>query len=93
MLVAAGRYEDHGSDPDGLLMDIKMPVMNGSEATARLRGNLPATRIIITATNDTPAVRQACRDSGADGLIAKENLCKELPALLEQIFACKKSGI
>ena len=77
--------------PDLVLIDVQMPVMNGIEAAARLRQDLPGTRIIMVTVHDTPGVRQACLESGADGFIAKEHLDDELPALLEQIFTCDRS--
>jgi two-component system, NarL family, nitrate/nitrite response regulator NarL len=79
--------------PDLVLIDVQMPVMNGIDATAQLRQDLPATRIIMVTVHDTPEVRQACRESGADGFIAKEDLDRELPPLLEQIFACNESRV
>ena len=77
--------------PDLVLLDVQMPVMNGIEAAAQLRRDLPATRIVMVTVHDSPEVRQACRESGANGFIAKEHLDKELPTLIEQIFACDES--
>jgi DNA-binding NarL/FixJ family response regulator len=77
--------------PDLVIIDVQMPRMNGIDAAAQLRRDLPATRIIMVTVHDSPEVRQACRESGADGFIAKEHLDEELPALIEQIFAFDKS--
>ena len=79
--------------PDLVLLDVQMPVMNGIEAAAQLRRDLPATRIVMVTVHDSPEVRQASRESGADGFTAKEHLDEELPALLEQIFACDESRV
>jgi len=81
-----GLASAHALHPDLVLVDVQMPVMNGVEAARRLRQDLPATRIIMVTVHDSPEVRQACRESGADGFIAKEHLDEELPALLEQLF-------
>lgn len=86
-----GLASAHALHPDLVLIDVQMPVMNGIEAATRLRQELPASRIIMVTVHDSPEVRHACRESGADGFIAKEHLAEELPALLEQIFACEKS--
>ncbi len=88
-----GLVSAHALHPDLVLMDVQMPVMNGIEAAARLRQELPSTRIIMVTVHDGPDVRQACRESGADGFIAKEHLDEELPALLEHIFSCDKSRV
>ncbi len=88
-----GLASAHALHPDLVLMDVQMPVMNGIEAALRLRQDLPATLIIMVTVHDTPEVRQACCESGADGFIAKEHLDEELPALLEEIFTCDKSRV
>ncbi len=86
-----GLASAHGLRPDLVLIDVQMPVMNGIEAAARLRHDLPDTRIIMVTVHDSPEVRQACRESGADGFIAKERLDEELPGLIEHIFTCNES--
>lgn len=81
-----GLASAHALHPDMVLLDVQMPVMNGIDAAARLRQDLPAARIIMVTVHDSPEVRQACREAGADGFIAKEHLDEELPALLEAYF-------
>ncbi len=88
-----GLASAHALHPDLVLMDVQMPVMNGIEAALRLRQDLPATLIIMVTVHDTPEVRHACREAGADGFVAKEHLDEELPALLEEIFTCDKSRV
>lgn len=59
--------------PDVILMDIRMPIMNGIEAIEALRSN-PATEQIpifmLTAYTDAKT-RDACEQAGADGFFAK----------------------
>lgn len=88
-----GLASAHALHPDLVLLDVQMPMMNGIDAAARLRQDLPAARIIMVTAHDSPEVRQACRDAGADEFIAKERLDQELPALLEQIFTCYQSRV
>ncbi len=76
----------HALHPDLVLIDVQMPVMNGIEAAQRLRQDLPDTRLIMVTVHDTPEVRRACRESGADGFVPKECLHEELPALLEHVL-------
>jgi CheY-like chemotaxis protein len=72
--------------PDVILMDIRMPVMNGIEATEALRRN-PATEqipvFILTAYTDAKT-RDACEQAGASGFFAK-------PLDIEKIDATIKS--
>ena len=88
-----GLASAHALHPNLALVDVQMPVMNGIAAAAQLRQDLPETRIIMVTAHDSPEVRQACRESGADGFIAKEHLDEEFPALLEHIFACDQSRV
>jgi DNA-binding NarL/FixJ family response regulator len=54
-------------------MDLKMPLMNGIEATRQIREKLPATQVIILTTYDTDDwVFEGLR-AGAQGYLLKES--------------------
>ena len=72
--------------PDLVLMDLSMPIMNGLEATQLLRQKIPATRIVIVTSHDSPEFRRTCRVAGAHGFITKNRLHAELPDLINQLF-------
>ena len=66
---------------DVVLMDIRMPEMNGLEATRLIRQQLPADqqpRVYALTAGIGPDERQACYDVGMDGFVAK-------PVVLEQL--------
>jgi len=57
-----------------ILMDCQMPVMNGYEATRRIRklnANYSRTPIVAWTANVTPSERQRCIDCGMDDFLAK----------------------
>jgi DNA-binding NarL/FixJ family response regulator len=57
--------------PDITIMDIRMPVMDGIEATAAIRAHDPNAHILILTTyEDTQAIRRAL-DAGARGCLLK----------------------
>jgi signal transduction histidine kinase/CheY-like chemotaxis protein len=71
------------SRPDIILMDLKMPVMDGLEAIGRLRGR-PATAdipVIVVTANPSHDAEAAALSAGANRLLAK-------PVDLDQLNAC-----
>lgn len=63
-----------GRDPFAMvLMDLRMPKMDGLEATRLIRGQCPAARLPILAisANSSKKDRQACEEAGMQGHIAK----------------------
>jgi DNA-binding NarL/FixJ family response regulator len=66
--------------PDVILMDVRMPVMDGLEATRRITDNeaLAATRVIILTTFDLDEVVHEALRAGASGFLLKDTLPTEL---------------
>jgi NarL family two-component system response regulator LiaR len=75
--------------PDVVLMDLKMPVMNGVHATERLRARQPATRVLVLTTYaDDAWVFDAVR-AGASGYLLKDTRRDDLLAAIKGTAAGK----
>ena len=66
------------SGPDVVLMDIAMPVLNGTEATRVIRERRPQTRVIMLSAYTDPVHVYRALQAGAAGYIAKKSVAKEV---------------
>ena len=65
--------------PDLVLLDLSMPLMNGTEAGRRLKEILPKTKIILlTASEDATRPVVEALDSWASGFLLKKDAAEEL---------------
>jgi two-component system response regulator NreC len=68
--------------PDVVVMDIGMPGVSGIDATARIRRELPSTKVLILSMHDDQGyLRQALR-AGASGYVLKKAADTELLAAI-----------
>jgi CheY-like chemotaxis protein len=58
-------------DIDLVLMDIKMPLMNGMEATAKIKEKHPELPVIALTANAFDSDRQAALEAGCDDFLSK----------------------
>jgi DNA-binding NarL/FixJ family response regulator len=77
------------AEPDVVLMDLKMPVMNGVQATRRIREQHPEVRILVLTTYDADEwVFDAIR-GGASGYLLKDTPRERLIEAIEDTAAGK----
>jgi DNA-binding NarL/FixJ family response regulator len=58
--------------PDVVLMDLRMPGLDGASATARIMAELPASRVLVLTTYDTDADILRAVEAGATGYLLKD---------------------
>jgi DNA-binding NarL/FixJ family response regulator len=64
--------------PDVVLMDIRMPVMSGIEATERILDWLPDARVLILTAHGSEEEIEAAFAAGAVGCLTKDDLGRRL---------------
>ena len=74
--------------PDLILMDIQMPVMDGYEATRRIKANpdLKAIPIVAVTSYALSGDEQKTRDAGCDAYIAKPYSPRQMLAKVREIL-------
>jgi len=81
-LLAAAKKEN----PDVILLDISMPLLNGVEAARQLQTIVPATKLIfVTVHSDSPYVVEAFR-AGASGYVLKRSAASELVDAVHEVL-------
>jgi DNA-binding NarL/FixJ family response regulator len=64
--------------PDVVLMDLRMPRVDGAAATARIVADVPGTRVLVLTTYDTDADIVRAVEAGATGYLLKDTPRREL---------------
>jgi DNA-binding NarL/FixJ family response regulator len=75
-----------GTRPDVLLMDVRMPGLDGIRATERILGSGKApTRVIVLTTFDVDEYVYDAMRSGASGFLLKDQPAEDLLAAIRQV--------
>ena len=80
-------YMAQSRTPDVILMDIWMPVMDGFEATLRIKICEPDIKIMVITSDENGQCRDRALSAGADGYFLKREMATDLiPALREILY-------
>jgi DNA-binding NarL/FixJ family response regulator len=69
--------------PDVVLMDLRMPVMDGLEATRLIKARATPPVVIVISLDDSPGDQFAARAAGADAFLSKTRIGTELLGLID----------
>ena len=77
-------------DPyDIVLMDLKMPVMSGDEATREIKKLFPRLPVIATTAYATPEEKESALDAGCDNYITKPIKKEDIMKIIDQYVSDK----
>jgi DNA-binding NarL/FixJ family response regulator len=74
-------------DPDAVVLDLHMPLLDGVSATARLRRDHPSLCLIALTGDEAPGLHRAVREAGADEVLMKSEL---IEGLVERLHAARR---
>ena len=72
--------------PDIVLADIKMPVMNGVEATREIKIKCPDVKVLVLTTHDANEWVFGAIRSGASGYLLEDTPCEELVKAIRRVL-------
>jgi len=72
--------------PDLVLMDVRMPKVNGFEATQMIKEELPTTKVLIVSAYEDPLSDSKAVRAGADGYVLKPSLIQEQLAAIRGVL-------
>ena len=72
-------------DPDAVVVDLHMPLLDGMSALARLRRDHPHLCVIVLTGDSDTALHKAAEQAGADAVLEKHEMARALVERLAQI--------
>jgi DNA-binding NarL/FixJ family response regulator len=78
-------------DPDAIVIDLHMPLVDGVTAVARLRKDHPSLCLIALTGDTAPELHQAVSEAGADAVLLKGDLVDTLVDRLSAVKAASRS--
>jgi len=79
--------------PDAVLMDVEMPVVDGLEATQRIKEQYPEIGVVILTIHGSEEIREQAARAGPDAFVEKEAPTEHLIAAIREVrvTSCRKA--
>ena len=71
--------------PDVVILDLRMPELNGLDATRQILQSLPGTEILILTVSDSEQLARTLLEAGAHGYLLKSDAGRDLVTAVESL--------
>jgi DNA-binding NarL/FixJ family response regulator len=76
--------------PDIVLMDTKLPGVDGLESTYHIKAQASETAVVLLSTHDTPYHRIAAAEAGAAGYVLKRDMDTQLEPTVARLLKSRE---
>jgi DNA-binding NarL/FixJ family response regulator len=80
-------------EPDVVLMDLRMPVMGGLDASRLIKDACPATQVVLLTAFDSPALQRQAEEAGCFAFLVKGGPPGTLRLVLHQAAAARRAQL
>jgi DNA-binding NarL/FixJ family response regulator len=77
--------------PDVIVLDITMPRLNGLDAVALIRKEVPPAKVVILSQHQPALMKQVALAAGAGAYVTKSEVSRELMAAIESLLSTGSS--
>ena len=78
-------------EPDVVLMDLRMPVLGGLDATRLIKDACPAIQVVLLTAFEGPALEQQAEEAGCFAFLVKGGSPSDLRLVLHQAVAARRA--
>jgi DNA-binding NarL/FixJ family response regulator len=78
-------------EPEVVLMDLRMPVLGGLDATRLIKDARPATQVVLLTAFESPALQQQAEEAGCFAYLVKGGPPGTLRLVLHQAVAARRA--
>ena len=82
----------HRQDPDAVVLDLRMPEIDGRSVLRQLRTLQPSLPVVVFSVHGTQEVEQEVLDQGATAFIQKEFSLHQLGLALQEVLPSPSKG-
>jgi DNA-binding NarL/FixJ family response regulator len=69
-------------EPDIVVIDLRMPVLNGLDATRLIKDGRPATQVVVLSAFESPELERQAREAGAFAYLDKGTMARRVRRVL-----------